>query len=182
MRTPIVLILVPAALLAAIAPGLASATAIFPDAVKTDLSLTYTPPCTICHETLGGGTGTVTQAFGKAMKQNGLVSGDTAALQAALSALETAGTDSDGDCTPDIQQLKDGRDPNTGAYIDGSGKPTPVVDGGCGTGGGGSTSINPAYGCGARLSAAPLPDTSLPAAATLATVLGLALSRRRRRA
>lgn len=181
MRSPLALILT--ALLVAALPGVASATPTFPGSIQTDLTLSYAPPCTVCHQTLGGGTGTVTQAFGKSLRQNGLVSGNTTSLQSALTALETAKTDSDCDGMPDVEQLKDGRDPNTGEYIDNSGKPTPAVDGGCaGTGGGGSGSSDPAFGCGAQLAAGPSPDTSLPIAATLAMVLGLAFSRRRRRA
>jgi len=181
MRSPLALISISLALLVASAPGVASATATFPGAIQSDLSLAYTPPCTICHQTSGGGKGTVSQPFGKAMQQNGLVSGDTTALQGALSALEASKTDSDCDAVGDVQQLKDGRDPNNGEFIDGSGKPNPA-DGGCmGAGGGDGSSDDPRYGCGAQLAAAPLPDTSLPLVATAATILGLALSRRRRR-
>ncbi|MFT3774308.1 MAG: hypothetical protein QM820_53785 [Minicystis sp.] len=179
MRT---LICLPVALLVAAAPGVALATPTFPSSIQTDLSLSYTPPCTICHDTTAGGTGTVHRAFGTAMQGRGLVSGDTDSLKNALTALEAEKTDSDCDGTGDVQQLRDGRDPNTGEYIDGSGKPTPEVDGGCAGSDAGTDDNVPHYGCGAQLAADPLPETSLPIAATMATVIGLALSRRRRRA
>jgi len=182
MRSPFALITLSFGLLAAAAPGVASATAIFPGAIQTDLSLGYTPPCTICHQTDTGGTGTVVQLFGKAMKQNGLLDADTTSLQSALTALEAAGTDSDCDGVPDVQQLKDGRDPNTGEYIDGSGKPkpAPVSDAGCASSSSGGPS-DPAFGCGAHAQvAAGDAPTAWQTAAALAVALGLALSRRRR--
>lgn len=151
-------------------PGVAAASSVYPGDIKSDLSLSYTPPCTICHQTNQGGSGTATQAFAVAMKANGLTGGANAsALSTALTALETAGTDSDGDGTPDIEQLKAGMDPNTGATIDGSSSS-------------GSTSV-PAYGCGAhaQLAAGPLPNSPAPFLATMAAVAGLALTRRRRR-
>lgn len=181
MRT---LVLIPVSLALLLAPSVASATAGFPDNIKTDLGLTYLPPCTICHETDSGGAGTVTRAFGKAMRAQGLQPDNSASLQSALDGLAKDKNDSDCDGVDDIQQLKDGRDPNTGEFIDGSGKPKPEVDAGCsGSGGGGpGGGDDPRYGCGAQLAAAPLPDATWPLAATIATVLGLALSRRRRRA
>ncbi|APR84444.1 Hypothetical protein A7982_09793 [Minicystis rosea] len=168
--------------IALFAPSVAWATPTFPDAVKTDLSLSYTPPCTICHTTPGGGAGTASQKFAESMKDRGLMSNNTDTVAAALAALDGEHTDSDCDGIGDVAQLKEGRDPNTGEYIDGSGKPTPEVDGGCVGEGGGGTGDGPRFGCGAQLAADPLPDTTLPIAATLATMIGLALTRRRRRA
>ena len=166
------------------APSVASASPTFPNSIKTDLSLSYTPPCTVCHTTPGGGAGTATHKFAASLKARGLTSGNTDSLATALAALEGEGTDSDCDGVNDVAQLEEGRDPNSGEYIDGSGKTAPEVDGGCaGTGGGGSSGGDgPRFGCGAQLAADPLPETSLPIAATLVTMIGLALSRRRRTA
>jgi MYXO-CTERM domain-containing protein len=182
MRT---LIAISAAALVAAAPGLAAASPIFPGAIQTDLTMTQTPPCTICHATNAGGTGTVVQKFGIAMRARGLVPLDTNSLQAALTQMDKDKVDSDCDGTPDIEQLKMNRDPNTGLDFDGTGtmsKACPVADGGAGGGGGGGGSdvlLTPAYGCGAQL--APGPTPLWQGAAAVAAVLGLAFARRRRR-
>lgn len=175
MRSPLVLASISIALLT---PAVASATSSFPGAVEAHLSLTYTPPCTICHTTLSGGTGTVTKDFGKSMRQNGLVSGSTDSVNAGLDALDGANVDSDCDDVNDVQQLKEGREPNTGEFIDGSGNAKPD-NAGCAPGTGGS--VDPAYGCGAQLANGSVTGSPWGAVAALATILGLGASRRRRR-
>lgn len=84
----------------------------FPFAIHMELNLTADPPCTICHASLEGGLGSVNKPFGRAMMDAGAKASDTTLLIAALKTLEAAGTDSDGDKVPDIQELKDGTDPN----------------------------------------------------------------------
>jgi len=167
------------ALLVAAASGSAAASPTYPADIKTDLSLTYdlgTTHCTICHATNAGGIGTVVQPFGKAMKAAGLTLENPPALQTALTTLDAAMTDSDCDGVPDIEQLKAGRDPNTGAYIDGSGRTAPA-DPGCA---GATPSETPVYGCFARI--APPPATPWwPGAAALLGGLALAFGRRARR-
>jgi hypothetical protein len=183
MRSSIALIPTALALLVGLAPGVASATPTFPGAIQTDLGLSYTPPCTVCHQTDSGGQGTVVQAFGKAMKMHGLVDADTSSVQTALTAMDSAKVDSDCDGVPDVEQLKEGRDPNTGEYIDGSGKPkpAPVSDAGCGSSsGGGSTDTGPSFGCGAQVAPGSVEGMPWQAAAALAVALGLTLTRRRR--
>lgn len=179
MRSPLALASLSIALLT---PAVASATSSFPNAMKTHLALTYSPPCTVCHTTDSGGSGTVTKEFGKSMRENGLSSGNTDSLNAALDALTAANVDSDCDGVLDPQQLKDGREPNSGEFIDGSGKPKPdnADAGACGSGGEGS-STDPAYGCGAQLAHGPAPQSAWAMVAALATMLGLAASRRGRR-
>jgi hypothetical protein len=157
----------------------AAATPTFPDAIRKDLSLSYdlgVTHCIICHQTNGGGIGTVVHPFGIAMKAAGLHDGDTMSLQNALNALEASKTDSDCDGTPDIEQLKMGRDPNPpGEYIDSSGRTAPP-DPGCMSGGGFAV---PTFGCGAQLSRAP---AAWPGAAAVAAVVGLSASLAGRRA
>lgn len=162
------------ALLVAAAPGLATASPTYPDEIDADLSLPYmlgTDHCTICHASNGGGQGTVIRPFGQAMRTVGGLEGGnkTDVLKTALAALEKAGTDSDCNGVPDIEQLKAGQDPNTGLYIDGSGK-ADMPSAGCGD--------TVAFGCGAQLSRVPAPWQG---AAVLAAALGAALARRRRR-
>jgi len=171
MRSPRTLFSTSVALLVTAAPAVAAASPIFPDAIKADLSLTYdlgTTHCIICHANNNGGMGTVVQPFGLNMKGANLAEENTDSLKKALDALEAAHTDSDCNGVPDIEQLKGGQDPNTGEYIDGSGK-TAMPSPGCGG--------TVAFGCGAQLSRVA---GSWQGALALAAVLGAALARRRR--
>jgi MYXO-CTERM domain-containing protein len=176
MRSPIVLLSLSLsmAILGVAAPALA--TPGFPDAIKIDLALTYAPPCTVCHNNPGGGTGTVTQAFGVALRADGLAAYDAASLKKALTASETAKTDSDCDKVSDIAQLKEGRDPTTGKYIDGSGKPAPAA---ATCGGNTPTPETPEYGCGAHITATSS-ASAWQSALAVAALLGLGVFRRRR--
>jgi hypothetical protein len=172
------------ALVVASAPSLVAASPTYPADIKTDLSLTYdlgTTHCTICHATNVGGVGTVIQPFGKAMRAAGLTLENPPALQAALTMLDTDKNDSDCNGIPDIEQIKAGRDPNTGAYIDGSGRIAPAEPG-CGADAGTSGAGSPpplVYGCGARI--APVPVTPFwQGAAAVVAGLWLVLARRHR--
>ena len=171
------------ALLVAAAPRAASASPSFPDDIKADLSLGYslgTTHCTICHRTNLGGVGTVIQPFGVAMKAAGLMQLDDPTVQAALDTLDANKTDSDCDGVPDVEQLEQGRDPNTGEYIDGSGRPTPVPDGGVEGCPMGNAAPTTAYGCGAQLAPAAAGSAGAWSAGILAAIM-LAASLRRRR-
>lgn len=148
-------------------PALASSP--FPDVIKTHLSLSAPPAasCTLCHTNGNTGFGTVNTPFGKSLRGKGAVATDEAKLKTALDGLASAMTDSDGDGTDDITELKAGRDPNV---ADGS------TDGGTGGGaGGGGGSSGPGalkYGCGASV----VPELSVFA------VLAVLAARRRRAA
>jgi MYXO-CTERM domain-containing protein len=114
------------------------------------------------------------------MIANGLKAPDPAnTLETALAALEAANIDSDcdgdgGSGTSDVQELKNGRDPNPpGEFIDPAMSGPPEGDMGCT-----NASASPSFGCGAQLARAP---ASWPGAAALAAALGLALYRRRRK-
>lgn len=97
--------------LLALAFVLASPT--FPPEIDAHLSLGYEPACTLCHDSLAGGFGTVVQPFGQKMQARGLVAGDLGSLRGALDDLESEGSDVDGDGVADIQELRDGTDPNS---------------------------------------------------------------------
>ena len=97
---------------AVLAGGLAHASSIYPPEVHSHLALSYTPDCSLCHANGQTGFGTVTTPFGKSMRARGLVAQNIASLDTALDALAAEKTDSDGDGTPDIDELKAGTDPN----------------------------------------------------------------------
>ena len=98
-------------LLLALAAGPARASSVFPDRIRVDLALSYTPACTLCH--VGNpGIGTATTPFAISMRARGLVAGNLSSLDTALAALEAEHTDSDHDGVPDIEELKAGTDPN----------------------------------------------------------------------
>ena len=142
----------------------ARATPNFPSAVASHLGLATSPDCTLCHV---GPTqiGTVVTPFGTSMRARGLVLYDEKSLTTALDALAAERKDSDGDGTPDIDELRAGTDPNTAG--DGTGPAgTPAPD-------------EPRYGCGAHVA----PSARAPGAIVslmLASVF-TALARRRAR-
>jgi hypothetical protein len=122
------------------------------------------PPCTLCHRDQDGSFGTVRlseggKPFGDAlMRLGGLEGSDRSGLAPALETLRQAGTDSDGDAEPDLEELTAGRDPNL-----------PGAGSFCG----------PTYGCGARV--APLPERWATSLALVAACLLVAHRRGRRR-
>ena len=105
--------------------GLAHGSSIFPPEIRAHLSLSYTPACTLCHNTPSGGFGTVTTPFGQSMRARGLVAQNLGSLDTALDALAAEHTDSDGDGVGDIDELKAGSDPN----VAGGGSATPPTYG-----------------------------------------------------
>ncbi len=133
--------------------GAASASGTFPNVIKSHLSLTSAPNCTLCHSGAPG-IGTATTLFATTAQKAGLTAGDTALLTTTLDKMKAAKDDSDGDGDIDIDELIDGTDPNGG---------------------------NPAltYGCLATL-APGRPAPSSGAAFGLALVAAAAWARRRR--
>ena len=140
--------------------GVASASANYPDTVKTHLALKSAPQCALCHADGKTGVGTVTTPFGKTARDDGLVLGDTSKLKEVLDQMKTDATDSDSDGVGDIEELIAGTDPNAvgGVLVE---KPELT------------------YGCTATLSPGQ-PGPSSGAALGLALVAALAWSRRRR--
>jgi hypothetical protein len=87
-------------------PARAGASTGYPAEIQTQLGLSYTPACSICHA--GGDTdaGTVTTQFGSLMVSRGLLGNNNLpSLDGALAALE-------GEMSIYITYLKDGVDPN----------------------------------------------------------------------
>ena len=157
--------LVGAALAALVAPTPASASEIYPDHLVTKLQMPCAPGCQLCHLDASGGPLKINAKFGTAVKMagaTGLLATDK--LDAAVAAMQAAGTDTDGDGTGDVAELQAGTEPNAAAA---------VLCGGI------------KYGCGAStLARRPTTRSLDPTAsgASLLTVLvGLLLLRRRRR-
>ncbi len=133
----------------------AHATSSMASALQSDLGLAKRPACTTCHETPNGGSGTATQPFVLSLFKRGFVLGDTASLKTAIAALEGEKTDSDGDGTGDIAELRAGGDPNAGV--------------------GGEVPEVPEYGCSLQAPSNGCGESWLVAA----TLLALLSSRRR---
>ncbi len=169
MKPTRILALAPVLFALTLARG-AGATSSFPAAIQSNLALAHPPACALCHTTGdSGGRGTVNTPFGTTIRGRGLVAYDEAGLKSALAAMAAEKTDSDQDCVPDIDELKQGSDPNTanGSGMKCAGPAAPQGD-------------TPQYGCGAHVS--PLVPTStgaFPFAAALAAAI--ALLRRRSR-
>lgn len=117
-------------------PASGWAIAPYPGVVKSDLGLSTTPACTLCHQ----GTpqvGSVVTPFGKSMLARGLEYYNEPSLHKALTTLGTDKVDSDGDGTQDIEELKAGRDPNVSDAPSENGE-SPVVE---------PVVPEPSYGC-----------------------------------
>ncbi|MEO8902952.1 MAG: thrombospondin type 3 repeat-containing protein [Polyangiaceae bacterium] len=84
----------------------------FPGQIENQYALGYQPPCSVCHVAENTGSATPRTAFALALRSRGLT-GSSKTLSSALTQLETDGVDSDGDGVTDIQELKDGTDPNS---------------------------------------------------------------------
>jgi hypothetical protein len=170
MRLSHRLLSTPISLLAALVATPALATPGFPDAVQSELALSYSLQgrCSLCHDGSPSST-TVTQPFGIAMRKAGLVKYNDGSVATALAALVEADSDCDG--TTDTEALQGGYDPNDGAVIDGSDKEA-LTGGGCA-----DAQETPAYGCGAQIASGPVSAGGGAAASFM--LLGLSLLRRR---
>lgn len=84
----------------------------FPGALESDLGLDTPPDCSLCHAGGATGSATATTPFATAMRDRGMVAGDTQSVSAALQQLEADQVDSDGDGATDVDELRAGTDPN----------------------------------------------------------------------
>ena len=100
-----------AMILALVAPD-ARASQRYPNAIERALDTPCPPDCTTCHTTRDGGALTANTPVGISARRAGLEGGDTSLLLDVLGTLETNGTDSDTDGTPDIDELRAGTNPN----------------------------------------------------------------------
>lgn len=112
--------------------GTARATSEFPDAIRAKVGASSAPACAVCHVTGDrGGRGTVSTAFGRAMRERGLVEFDVQSLESALDKMATDKIDSNGNGTTDVDELKAGRDPNSTSGDGGAAVEIPMPEYGC---------------------------------------------------
>jgi len=123
--------------------GAARATPNFPGAIQRELGLQSPPPCTICHATNEGGTGTVVKPFGIYLRSRGLVPFDEGSLHIALLAAAGERHDSSGSGVTDIDQLKAGNDPNSPPGGGSAGSSVSAPSYGCSTSGGSAAGLLP---------------------------------------
>ncbi|OJH41807.1 thrombospondin type 3 repeat-containing protein [Cystobacter ferrugineus] len=139
----------------------AKATPTFPGVINSELGGATSVSCPLCHQGMPS-VGTVTTPFGKSILARNVEPGNEASLRKALAELDTEKVDSDGDGTPDTEELKAGRNPNSSDGTTGPGGEDP---------GGDNVLPDPSYGCAAA-----------PGAPVGLLLGGLWLLRRRRRA
>ena len=94
----------------------------FPERIRRNLGASGAPPCGLCHQYGKTGSDTLVTPFAWAMRARGLT-GEGTSLEDALARVEADGVDSDGDGTPDIEEIVKGADPN-------SADSTPALPGG----------------------------------------------------
>ena len=172
--------------LSLILPSLASASPDYPSQLRSELEMTCTPSCIICHTVNPGISGTADQAFAVTLSDEGLKPDDTDSLRAALEAVTKSGFDSDGDGMGDIDELQYGAVVREGGAQSGMGGEAngsdatrdPSVPGA-----GDPCTVEIGYGCGAQV-AKGHPSLHASLFLLVAGLLGLAglVLRRRQRA
>jgi hypothetical protein len=93
-------------------PAPAFASLSYPQEIKDQLSLAHLPQCTLCHKSNSGGKGTVTKPFGVEIRQLGAEGKSPGSMVGALGQYDRLRYSVDGDFAPDVQELRDGTDPN----------------------------------------------------------------------
>lgn len=149
--------LIPIVFLVLFWAGAAAASPDFPGLLQENLDMPCVPQCTLCHRDANGGRGTAIRPFAVTMIEEGLIGSEKETLRPALDGVEEGGYDSDGDGTGDLDELRDGANPNQ----EGDGL------------------LCAQYGCGARM--APDRGSFGTAALIVALILGLGLLRFRLR-
>lgn len=138
-------------------------------AVKDYVGLAVEPSCTVCHESNAGGDGTATKPFGKTVREYGAIGDDdVGSLLYALDVMDEYDIDSDEDGVGDLDELREGYDPNNAMnHPDIPDPPKPgdgeggdgATDDGASLGSGGTTSLD-AGGAGGTRSSRPPPTRS----------------------
>ncbi len=102
----------------------------FPAKLQEELDMECAPVCTLCHQDMSGGLGTLNDGFGDVISRAGLFAKDTSSVAPALKVLEdpttadppftavqcppdgTSPCDTDEDGVPDVTELREGTNPN----------------------------------------------------------------------
>lgn len=85
----------------------------YPATIKSTLKLKTVPECTLCHANNLGGANTVVTKFGLSLQKRGVTGrSNVRSLTSALSKEESDPVDSDGDSVFDLEELRDGSNPN----------------------------------------------------------------------
>ncbi|HEY8943783.1 MAG TPA: thrombospondin type 3 repeat-containing protein [Polyangiaceae bacterium] len=100
------------ALVLSFAAGPVAASEAYAPALADALELDCAPACTLCHTRPEGGLLTANTPFGTAARRARLPCCDPGSLEEVLTRLEAERIDSDGDGSPDVEELRAGRDPN----------------------------------------------------------------------
>jgi hypothetical protein len=147
--------------LASFVSASAEASQAFPSTVMAEYDMPCAPTCTLCHTTNPGQAGTafMGQPFGRAVFANGALPTNVDSLKKALAAIKTNKVDSDGDKTPDFEELAQGDDPGKA---------------------GEARLCGPNYGCGAHIAKAPAKNGGAWVLAACAAALVTFGFRRRR--
>lgn len=126
----------------------------FPEAIQKELGLADVPPpapgCRICHRDDNGMLKTVTKPFGQAMMKAGATATSVPKMLDALRSLDARGIDSDADTIPDVEELREGTDPNAKTAL--------AMPPGAGGAGGAAAEVPPAEEE-EVVSSIPLPET-----------------------
>lgn len=143
-----------------------------PKYVQDHYGLSCTPPCLLCHSNPNGGpyfrdaitpTGQAVSGFIITLYTHGFVPDNAhTGWDVAFTAIEQQKIDTDQDGIPDIQELRDGTDPNDGQ------NPNAQI---CGNG--------PTYGC-VRVARGTSVDGDALLVSGVVLLAGIALARRRR--
>jgi hypothetical protein len=92
--------------------GSAFASPSFPGELQDQLDMPCVPQCTLCHRDSNGGVGTATRPFGAAVQSAGLELKRPDLIATVLAALERGRFDSDEDGILDVDELRQGDNPN----------------------------------------------------------------------